>query len=90
MLQHQVRMPEASRSGRNRDLDVSSPSPSPVYIRLIWKQAAQVSDSETERKVEFDGFFYGNREKLGASGKALAGPACPAGVLHLRGRLGVL
>ena len=48
MLQRQVRMLEVSRSGRNGDSDVSSPSPSPAYIRLIWKQAAQVSGSETE------------------------------------------
>ena len=51
MLQCQVWMPEASRSRRNRDLDVSSPSPSPMYIRLIQRQVAQVSDSETGRKV---------------------------------------
>ena len=50
MLQHQVRMPEASRSGRNGDSDVSSPSPSPTYIRLIWEQAAWVSALETERE----------------------------------------
>ena len=50
MIQHQVRMPEASRSGRNGDLDVSSPSPSPMYIRLIRKQVAWVSDLEMEEK----------------------------------------
>ena len=50
MVQCQVRMLEASRSRRNRDSDVSSPSPSHTYIRLIWKQAAQVSDSEMEGK----------------------------------------
>ena len=50
MLQRQVWMPEASGSGRNKDSDVSSPFPSPMYIRLIWKQAAQVSDSEMEGK----------------------------------------
>ena len=37
MLQCQVQMLEESGSGRNGDSDVSSPSPSPVYIRLIWK-----------------------------------------------------
>ena len=51
MIQHQVWMPEASKSRRNGESDVSSPSPSPAYIRLIQKQAAQVSDLETERKV---------------------------------------
>ena len=45
-IQREVRMPEASGSGRNGDTEVSSPSPSPAYIRLIWKQAAQVSNSE--------------------------------------------
>ena len=48
MIQHQVRMPEASRSRRNGESDVSSPSPSPTYIRLIRRQAAQVSGSEAE------------------------------------------
>ena len=48
MIQRQVRMPEASRSGRNGESDVSSPSPSPAYIRLIGRQAARVSGSETE------------------------------------------
>ena len=42
-LQRQVQMPEGSRSGRNRESDVSSPSSSPAYIRLIWRQVAQVS-----------------------------------------------
>ena len=50
MLQHQVQMLEASRSGRNGDSDVSSPSPSPAYIRLIQKQVAWVSDLEMEGK----------------------------------------
>ena len=45
-IQREVQMPEASGSGRNGDAEVSSPSPSPAYIRLIRKQAAQVSDSE--------------------------------------------
>ena len=36
----------ASGSGRNGDLEVSSPSPSPTYIRLIRKHAAWVSNSE--------------------------------------------
>ena len=49
-IQREVRMPEASGSGRNRDEDVSSASPSPTYIRLIRRQAAQVSVSETESK----------------------------------------
>ena len=48
MIQCQVGMPEASGSGRNGESDVSSPSPSPTYIRLIWRQAAQVSGSEVE------------------------------------------
>ena len=47
-LQHHAWRPEASGSGRNGDSDVSSPSPSPVYMRLIWKQAAWVSGTETE------------------------------------------
>ena len=50
-IQHEVRMPEASGSGRNGDADVSSPSPSPAYIRLIRRQAAWVSASEMERSV---------------------------------------
>ena len=51
MIQRQVRMLETYGSRRNGDLDVSSPSPSPVYIRLIQKQAARVSCSETERNI---------------------------------------
>ena len=47
-IQRDVRMLEASGSGRKGDEDVSSPSPSPTYIRLIRRQAAWVSDSETE------------------------------------------
>ena len=47
-LQHQVQMPEASGSERNRESDVSSPSPSPMYVRLIWRQAAWVSLLEME------------------------------------------
>ena len=47
-IQREVRMPEASGSGRKGDEDVSSPSPSPAYIRLIRRQAALVSASETE------------------------------------------
>ena len=43
-------MLEVSGSRRNRELDVSSPSPSPTYIRLIQRQAAQVSDLENRRK----------------------------------------
>ena len=34
-LQRQVQMLEASRSGRNGESDVSSPSPSPMYVKLI-------------------------------------------------------
>ena len=49
-IQCEVWMPEASGSGRNGDEDVSSPSPSPAYIRLIRRQAARVSFSETESK----------------------------------------
>ena len=49
-IQREVRMPEASRSGRSGDADVSSPSPSPAYIRLIRRQAARVSGSEKESK----------------------------------------
>ena len=49
-IQHEVRMPEASGSGRNGDAEVSSPSPSPAYIRLIRRQAAWISGSETEFK----------------------------------------
>ena len=44
-IQREVQMPEASGSGRKGDEDVSSPSPSPAYIRLIQRQAAQVSNS---------------------------------------------
>ena len=47
-IQREVWMPEASGSGRKGDEDVSSPSPSPAYIRLIQRQAARVSASETE------------------------------------------
>ena len=47
-IQRKVRMPEVSGSGRKGDEDVSSPSPSPAYIRLIRRQAARVSASETE------------------------------------------
>ena len=47
-LQCRARMPEASGSRRNGDSDVSSPSPSPMYVRLIWKQAAWVSGTEME------------------------------------------
>ena len=47
-IQREVRMPEASGSGRKGDEDVSSPSPTPTYIRLIRRQAARVSHSETE------------------------------------------
>ena len=50
LIQYQVQMLEASRSGRNGELDVSSPSPSPAYIRLIQRQAAQVSCLEMEMK----------------------------------------
>ena len=78
-IQCQVRMPEASRSGRNGDADVSSPSPSPMYIRLSWRQAARVSGSETEIEYLFNGI--GNREKPGASGKALVALVLPAGSL---------
>ena len=53
MIQRQVRMPEASGSGRNGESDVSSPSPSPAYIRLIRRQATRVSCLESERN-----FFY--------------------------------
>ena len=49
-IQREVRMPEVSGSGRNGESDVSSPSPSPAYIRLIRRQAARVSVSETESK----------------------------------------
>ena len=77
MIQRQVRMPEVSRSRRNGDSDVSSPSPSPAYIRLIQKQAAWVSGSETERNFIINGI--GNREKLGASGRALVALASPTG-----------
>ena len=79
-IQCQVRMPEASRSRRNGDAEVSSPSPSPAYIRLIRRQAAQVSGSEME-------FFLlvingiRNREKPGASGKALVVRVSPVGSL---------
>ena len=72
MLQCQVRMPDASGSRRNGDSDVSSPSPSPAYIRLIQKQAAWVSDSEMEGKFLLMESW--NREKTGASGRALVAP----------------
>ena len=77
LIQRQVRMLEASGSGRNGDSDVSSPSPSLMYIRLIWKQAAQVSGLETEGNVFIN--RIGNREKLGASGRGLVVPGSPAG-----------
>ena len=50
-IQRKVRMLEASGSRRKGDEDVSSPSPSPAYIRLIRRQAARVSVSETGSKV---------------------------------------
>ena len=49
-IQREVQMLEVSGSGRNGDAEVSSPSPSPAYIRLIWIQAAHVSGSEMEFK----------------------------------------
>ena len=39
-LQHQVQMLEASGSGRNRELNVSCPPPTPPYMRLIQNQVA--------------------------------------------------
>ena len=50
LLQHQVWMLEVSGSRRNGESDVSSPSPSPTYIRLIQRQEAQVSVLEVEGK----------------------------------------
>ena len=47
-IQCQTRMPEASGSRRNGDVDVSSPSPSLAYIRLIQRQATRVSRLEME------------------------------------------
>ena len=78
-IQHEVRMPEASRSGRNGDADVSSPSPSPAYIRLIRRQTARVSGLEMETKFFINGI--GNREKLGVSGRAFVVPVSPVGSL---------
>ena len=79
MIQRQVLMSEASRSGRNGDSHVSSLSPSPTYIRLIRKQAALVSDLETEIRNLFN--RNRNREKPGASRRALVVHALPAGSL---------
>ena len=78
-IQREVRMPEVSGSGRNGDADVSSPSPSPAYIRLIRRQTARVSGSEMETKFFINGI--GNREKLGASGRARVAHVLPAGSL---------
>ena len=78
-IQREVWMPEASGSRRNGESDVSSPSPSPVYIRLIRRQAARVSGSEMEIKVFINGI--GNREKLEASGKAHVALVSPVGSL---------
>ena len=78
-IQHEVRMPEASGSGRNRDEDVSSPFPSPAYIRLIRRQAAQVSFFRNGIEGFINGI--GNREKLGASGRARVVRVSPAGSL---------
>ena len=75
MLQCQVQMPEASRSRRNGDLDVSGPSPSPAYIRLIWKQAAWVSGSENGRI-----FLLTESQKQGKAGGVWKGP-CGACVI---------
>ena len=79
LIQRQVQMLEVFGSRRNGDSDVSSPSPSPAYIRLIRKQAAWVSCSETERIVFINGI--GNREKLGLSGRAFVVPVSPVGSL---------
>ena len=78
-IQRQVWMLEASGSGRNGDAEVSSPSPSPAYIRLIRRQAARVSGSETESKSFINGI--GNREKPGASGRVPVALVSPAGSL---------
>ena len=51
MIQCQVWMLEVSGSRRNGESDVSSPSPSPAYIRLIQRQAARVSRSETKVNI---------------------------------------
>ena len=72
-------MPEGSGSGRKGESDVSSPSPSPAYIRLIWRQAARVSGSETEFFFFINGI--GNREKPGVSGKARVARVSPVGSL---------
>ena len=50
-LQLQVRMLEVSRYGRNGELDVISSSPSPAYIRLIWRQVALVSVLENRKET---------------------------------------
>ena len=78
-IQCEVRMPEASGSGRNGESDVSSPSPSPAYIRLIQRQAARVSLFG----IRIDRFInrIGNREKPGASGKTRVARVSPAGSL---------
>ena len=52
-IQREVWMLEVSGSGRNGDAEVSSPSPSPMYIRLIRRQAARVSGSETEFCISY-------------------------------------
>ena len=78
-IQCEVRMPEASGSGRNGDTEVSSPSPSPAYIRLIRRQAAWVSGSETYFLLVIN--RIGNREKPGASGRALVVRVSPTGSL---------
>ena len=48
LLECQVQIPLASGSGQVGDRDVSSPSPSPTFMRLIQKQIAQVSGPELE------------------------------------------
>ena len=88
MIQHQVWMPEASGSRRNGDLDVSSPSPSPTYIRLIWRQAARVCDLELETFTSTD--FHGIGKCLGHPEGALWGLCLPWGALHPRGWKGIL
>ena len=77
LIQRQVRMPEASRSGRNGESDVSSPSPSPAYSRPIQRQAAQVVWKQ--KVIIINGIR--NREKPGASRKALVVLVLPVGSL---------
>ena len=79
-IQREVWMPEVSGSGRNGDAEVSSPSPSPAYIRLIRRQAARVSGLE----MEFDYLFteLETGKSWGHPERPLWRLCLPRGVLH--------